>query len=49
VDIVMGIGYGDEIDKAMAAFKATYDADSRVMQDRSRPCMPPAWVPARST
>ena len=33
MDIVMGIGYGDDIDKAMAAFKATYDTDSRVMQD----------------
>ncbi|MDG2480558.1 MAG: mechanosensitive ion channel [Alphaproteobacteria bacterium] len=33
MDIVMGIGYGNSIDDAMAALRAIYNADDRVMAD----------------
>ena len=33
MDIVMGIGYGNSIDDAMAALRAIYNADDRVMED----------------
>jgi small conductance mechanosensitive channel len=33
IDIVMGIGYGDSIDEAMAAFREIYSADKRVHSD----------------
>lgn len=33
VDLVMGIGYDDDIDKARATIQALIDADSRIMKD----------------
>ncbi len=33
VDLVFGIGYGDDIDKARAVIKGVVDADSRVLKD----------------
>ena len=33
MDIVMGIGYGDSIDEAMAALREVYGADARVSSD----------------